>query len=53
MRANWTDRRLMPSFADRECRMVSMKDPYGRILGFLDRSRYFLYKAAPQLYSIG
>jgi hypothetical protein len=22
--------------------MVSLTDPYGRILGFLDRSRYFL-----------
>jgi hypothetical protein len=31
--------------------MVSVTDPYGRILGFLDRSRYFLFQAAPQLYS--
>jgi hypothetical protein len=31
--------------------MVSVMDPYGRILGFLDRSRYFFFQAAPQLYS--
>jgi hypothetical protein len=28
--------------------MVSVMDPYGRILGFLDRSRYFFFQAAPQ-----
>jgi hypothetical protein len=28
-------------FADRVCHVVSVTDPYGRILGFLDRSRYF------------
>jgi hypothetical protein len=26
------------------CHVVSMTDPYGRILGFLDRSRYFSIK---------
>jgi hypothetical protein len=25
-------------------------DPYGRILGFLDRSRYFFFQVASQLY---
>jgi hypothetical protein len=30
--------------------MVSATDPYGRILVFLDRSRYF-FPEAPQLYS--
>jgi hypothetical protein len=30
--------------ADRECQAVSVTDPYGRILGFLDRSRYFSIK---------
>jgi hypothetical protein len=29
-------------FADRGCHVVSVTNPYGRILGFLDRSRYFL-----------
>jgi hypothetical protein len=33
--------KLVPTFADRGCRVVSATDPYGRILGFLDRSRYF------------
>jgi hypothetical protein len=28
-------------------------DPYGRILGFLNRSRYFFFQIAPQLYSRG
>jgi hypothetical protein len=46
-RANYTDRatlrlsaKVVPTFADR-CRVVSAAGPYGRILGFLDRSRYF------------
>jgi hypothetical protein len=34
-----------------ECHVVSATDPYGSILGFLDRSRYFLFQVAPQLYS--
>jgi hypothetical protein len=29
--------KLMPTFADRGCHVVSLTDPYGRILGFLDR----------------
>jgi hypothetical protein len=33
------------------CRVVSAADPYGRILRFLDRSRYFFFQVAPQLYS--
>jgi hypothetical protein len=43
-----SDRRLsakwLPTFADRGCHVVSMTDPYGRILGFLDRSRFFSIK---------
>jgi hypothetical protein len=35
------------------CLVVSVTDPYGRIPGFLDRSRYFFYQVAPQLYSRG
>jgi hypothetical protein len=31
-------------FAERGCHVVSVTDPYGRILGFLDRSRYFSIK---------
>jgi hypothetical protein len=30
--------------ADRGFHVVSVTDPYGRILGFLDRSRYFSIK---------
>jgi CBS-domain-containing membrane protein len=29
--------KLVPAFADRGCRVVSVTDPYGRILGFLDQ----------------
>jgi hypothetical protein len=32
---------LVPTFADRGCHVVSVTHPYGHILGFLDRSRYF------------
>jgi hypothetical protein len=35
------------------CHMVSVTDPYGRILGSLDRSRYYFFQVAPQLYSRG
>jgi hypothetical protein len=49
-RANYTDRQLLVGevtanfFADRGCHVASVTDPYGRILGFLDRSRYFSIK---------
>jgi hypothetical protein len=39
--------KLVPTFADRECRVVSATDPYGRILDFLDRSHYFFFQIAP------
>jgi hypothetical protein len=29
--------KLVPTFADRGCHVVRATDPYGRILGFLDR----------------
>jgi hypothetical protein len=45
--------KLVPTFADRRCRVVSTTDPHGRILGFLDRSRYYFFQVAPQLYSQG
>jgi hypothetical protein len=35
-------------FADRECHVVSVTDPHSRILGFLDRSRYFFLRIAPE-----
>jgi CBS-domain-containing membrane protein len=36
--------KLLTTFADKGCHVVSVTDPYGRILGFLDRSRYFSIK---------
>jgi CBS-domain-containing membrane protein len=43
-----SDRRLsakwLPTFADKGCHVVSVTDPSGRILGFLDKSRYFSIK---------
>jgi hypothetical protein len=39
--------------ADRECCVVSATDPHGRILGFLDRSRYYFFQVTPHLYSRG
>jgi hypothetical protein len=41
------------NFSDRGCYVVSVTDPYGSILGFLDRSRYFFFQVVPQLYSRG
>jgi hypothetical protein len=50
-RANYTDRAKATCqrsdcklFADRRCHVVSVTDPYGRILGFIDKSRYFSIK---------
>jgi hypothetical protein len=45
--------KLVPTFDDRECHVVSVTDPYCRILDFLDRSRYFFFRVAPHLYSRG
>jgi hypothetical protein len=35
---------VIANFADKGCHLVSVTDPYGRILDFLDRSRYFSIK---------
>jgi hypothetical protein len=35
---------ILPTCADRGCHVVSVTVPSGRILGFLDRSRYFSIK---------
>jgi hypothetical protein len=42
-RANYTDW-ATAAFADKGCHVVTMMDPYGCILDFLDRSRYFSIK---------
>jgi hypothetical protein len=41
------------NFCGLVCHVVSVTNPYGRILGFLDRSRYYFFQVAPQLYSPG
>jgi hypothetical protein len=49
-----SDRRLsvksVPNSVVRGCHVVSVTDPYGYILGSLDRSRYIFFQVAPQLY---
>jgi hypothetical protein len=45
--------KLVPTFADRGCHVVRVMDPYGRIIGVLDRIRYLFFQVAPQLYSRG
>jgi CBS-domain-containing membrane protein len=36
--------KLVPTFTDRGCHVVSVTNTYGRILGFLDRARMIGYK---------
>jgi hypothetical protein len=45
--------KLVPTFADRVCRVVSAVNPNGRNLGLLDRSSYISFQGSPQLYSRG
>jgi hypothetical protein len=54
-RANCTDRaaKLVPTFADTGCHVVSVTDSYYRNLDFLDRSRYVFFQVVPHLYSRG
>jgi hypothetical protein len=45
-------RLLVSTFAERGCFAWSARQiPYGRILAFLGRSRYFVFQVSPQLYS--
>jgi hypothetical protein len=44
---------LVRERTDRGNLLVGATDPYGRIIGFLDRSRYFFFPVAPQLCSRG
>jgi hypothetical protein len=39
--------KLVSTFADIGCHVVSATDTYGRILGFLDQSGYFFFQVAP------
>jgi hypothetical protein len=43
--------KLVPTFADRGCQVISVTDPYGRIPAFLDWSSHVFFQVAPQLYS--
>jgi hypothetical protein len=43
--------KLVPTFCGYWVHVISATGPYGRILDFLDRSRYFFFQVAPQLYS--
>jgi hypothetical protein len=45
--------KLLPNFEDRGWHVVCVTDPYGSILGFLDRSHYFFSQVTLQLYSRG
>jgi hypothetical protein len=45
--------KLVPTSADIGSNVLSAIDPYGSILGFLDRRRYFYFQVAPQLHSRG
>jgi hypothetical protein len=45
--------KLVPTFADREVSSGQSDGAHGRILGSLDRSRYYFFQVAPQLYSQG
>jgi hypothetical protein len=46
--------KLVPAFADRESVVWSARRiPFGHNPCFLDRSRYFFFQVAPQLYSRG
>jgi hypothetical protein len=57
IRYSVSDRRLstklVPTFADRGCHVVSMGDAYGHIFDVLDRGCHFSFQVAPQLYSQG
>jgi hypothetical protein len=53
LRSRRLSAKLVPTFADRGCHVVSVTDSHGCILGFLDRSRYYFFQVAPQLYSRG
>jgi hypothetical protein len=45
--------KLVANFADKGCHVVSVTDPYGRIISLLDRNSYIFFQVAPQLYSRG
>jgi hypothetical protein len=42
--------KLVPTSADRGCHVVNVTDPYGRILGFLDRIQGTKYQRTHRAY---
>jgi hypothetical protein len=45
--------KLVPPSADTGSHVVSTTDSYSRVLESQDRSRYYFFQVAPQLYSRG
>jgi hypothetical protein len=45
--------KLVPTFADRGCCVVTATDPHARILDFIDRICHYFFQVAPHLYSRG
>jgi hypothetical protein len=45
--------KLVPTFVDRGCHVVSVTDPYGRILSSRPEPLFFFFQAALQLYPWG
>jgi hypothetical protein len=45
--------KLVLTFVDRGCHVVSAVDSHGHIFGFLGQSRYYFFQVGPQLYSRG
>jgi hypothetical protein len=43
--------KLVPTFADKGCCIVSITDPCGRNLSFIDQSHYYFFQVASQLNS--
>jgi hypothetical protein len=43
--------KIVPTFADIGCHVVSITDPYDRILGFLDRRRSFFSNSSSMMES--
>jgi hypothetical protein len=53
MRDRRLSAKLVPTIADRGLSRGQRGGSLARIIGFLDRSHYFFFQAAPQLYSRG
>jgi CBS-domain-containing membrane protein len=45
--------KLVQTFADGGCHVISVMDPYSHVLGFVDWNRCFFFQVAPHLYSQG